>query len=85
MLGISKCGEIDLRTLLIQGARPLRYQADRTNREMVSAIAGGAARGAQRRNKNIATVALVNENSRISWAWRAVDNGYKQRQLAGAI
>ena len=63
LLGISKRGDVYLRTLLIHGARsPLRW-ADRKE--------DGRSRWAQslveRRGKNRAAVALANKNARIVW------------------
>jgi transposase len=59
LLGISKRGDVYLRTLLIHGARAaLQYQ---------SSERWGAAL-AERRNKNLAAVALANKNARIVWA-----------------
>jgi transposase len=59
LLGISKRGDVYLRTLLIHGARAaLQHQ---------SSERWGAAL-AERRNKNLAAVALANKNARIVWA-----------------
>jgi len=59
LLGISKRGDVYLRTLLIHGARSsLRH---------VKPGDWGAAL-AERRNSNIAAVALANKNARIIWA-----------------
>jgi transposase len=59
LLGISKRGDVYLRTLLIHGARStLRIAKPDT---------WGAAL-AERRNQNLAAVALANKNARIVWA-----------------
>lgn len=59
LLGISKRGDVYLRTLLIHGARStLRYAKP-------SAWGAGVA---ERRNPNIAAVAIANKNARIVWA-----------------
>lgn len=63
LLGISKRGDIYLRTLLIHGARSVIRYADtspNTSPWVKSII--------DRRNKNIATVALANKNVRTIWA-----------------
>jgi transposase len=62
--GISKRGDRYLRTRLIQGARATvhraRHKTDARSRWIVSL--------AQRRGKNIATVAIANKNARLAWA-----------------
>jgi transposase len=68
LLGISKRGDTYLRTLLIQGARSVVYHADQPNLETASATCQWIRGVAQRRNKNIAAVALANKNARICWA-----------------
>jgi transposase len=73
LLGISKRGDTYLRTLLIHGARAvllrLKGRADQTE--------GWLARLIQRRNPNIAAVALANKNARIVWAMLAHDRDYQ--------
>lgn len=63
LLGISKRGDVYLRTLLIHGARAVvrvvEHQAD-TNTWLRRLLA--------RRNKNVAAVALANKNARTVWA-----------------
>jgi len=59
LLGISKRGDVYLRTLLIHGARSSLRHAKPGD--------WGAAL-TQRRNSNIAAVALANKNARIVWA-----------------
>ena len=70
--GISKRGDIYLRTLLIHGARSvLRVAArhtDPTTRWLKCVQA--------RRNTNIAAVALANKHARIVWALLAHDRDY---------
>jgi len=64
LLGISKRGDVYLRTLLIHGARAvLRHLAHRTH-----GTDDWLRRLLARRNKNIAAVALANKNARIAWA-----------------
>jgi transposase len=64
LLGISKRGDVYLRTLLIHGARSVLLAL---KRRAVPAE-GWLASLAQRRNPNIAAVALANKNARIVWA-----------------
>jgi transposase len=59
LLGISKRGDVYLRTLLIHGARSALQRQSREH--------WGAAL-AERSNKNLAAVALANKNARIVWA-----------------
>lgn len=73
LLGISKRGDTYLRTMLIHGARAvlvgLRRHPDRAG--------GWLARVADRRNPNIASVALANKNARIVWALLAHGRDYQ--------
>lgn len=63
LLGISKRGDVYLRTLLIHGARSaVRYAENRAKpgswlRKLL-----------ERRHKNVAAVAVANKNARIAWA-----------------
>jgi transposase len=61
LLGISKRGDVYLRTLLIHGARSILRRLDRQPE-------GWLANLVKRRHKNIAAVALANKNARIVWA-----------------
>jgi transposase len=73
LLGISKRGDTYLRTLLIHGARSvllhLKRYPDRAD--------GWLARVANRRNPNIAAVALANKNARTVWALLAHGREYQ--------
>ncbi len=64
LLGISKRGDVYLRTLLIHGARAVIKTAankdDAQSRWITELV--------KRRNANIAAVALANKNARIVWA-----------------
>ncbi|MCB1984624.1 MAG: IS110 family transposase [Burkholderiales bacterium] len=64
LLGISKRGNAHLRTLLIHGARAVlqatKHKDDPRSRWLKTL--------SERRNKNIAAVALANKNARIAWA-----------------
>jgi len=72
LLGISKRGDAYLRTLLIHGARSVVYRAEQRAEacSWVNAVV-------QRRNKNIAAVALANKNARIVWALLVHDRRYE--------
>lgn len=73
LLGISKRGDTYLRTLLIHGARAvLRTAANKTDprSDWLNKLA-------QRRNKNIAAVALANKNARIVWALLSRETNYQ--------
>lgn len=64
LLGISKRGDAYLRTLLIHGARAVLKvagQKDDPRSRWLQTLS-------ERRNKNIAAVALANKNARIAWA-----------------
>jgi transposase len=84
LLGISKRGDVYLRTLLIHGGRAvlrhLKRHADQAE--------GWLAKLASRRNANIAAVALANKNARIVWALlahgREYQSGYVSARTAAA-
>jgi len=73
LLSISKRGDTYLRTMLIHGARSvllhLKSHPDQAD--------GWLARVANRRNPNIAVVALANKNARTVWALLAHGRDYK--------
>jgi transposase len=73
LLGISKRGDTYLRTLLIHGARAVV----RHLKPSAGEPQGWLARVANRRNPNIAAVALANKNARIVWAMLAHDRDYQ--------
>ena len=73
MLGISKRGDCYLRTLLIHGARAVIRVSERNVEQADSWLT----RIVDRRNKNIATVALANKNARIVWALLAHNREYQ--------
>ena len=72
LLGMSKRGDSYLRTLLIHGARSVIYRAGQKADacSWINAVV-------QRRNKNVAAVALANKNARIVWALLAHDRRYE--------
>lgn len=62
LLGISKRGDTYLRTLLIHGARAvIRFAENKPVTSWLNKLL-------ERRNKNVAAVALANKNARIVWA-----------------
>jgi transposase len=71
LLGISKRGDVYLRTLLIHGARAL-VQLAQLHPERYRWLAALIARS----NANIAAVAVANKNARIAWAVLAHNRGY---------
>jgi transposase len=73
LLGISKRGDTYLRTLLIHGARSVLLRWKRNGNQSK----GWLSSLVQRRNPNIATVALANKNARIVWALLAHDQDYQ--------
>ncbi len=73
LLGISKRGDVYLRTLMIHGARSVLHHAatrPQTDDQLwhVQVM--------QRRNRNIAAVALANKNARTMWALLAQNRTY---------
>lgn len=77
LLGISKRGDVYLRTLLIHGARSAILAAQRRG-ETDSWLA----RLVQRRNPNVAAVALANKNARTVWALLAYDREFEPGYVA---
>jgi transposase len=82
--GISKRGDVYLRTLLIHGARSVLLRLKGRSNQ----ADGWLARLAERRNPNIAAVALANKNARIVWALlrhgREFQPGYKLTRTQAA-
>ena len=64
LLGISKRGDVYLRTLLIHGARAVLWAAQR-RKATVHRWGQGLL---ERRNANVAAVAMANKSARIVWA-----------------
>jgi transposase len=73
LLGISKRGDTYLRTMLIHGARAVLLHLKRHPDQ----AEGWLARVADRRNPNIAAVALANKNARTVWALLAHGRDYQ--------
>lgn len=80
LLGISKHGDVYLRTLLIHGARAvlrhLAHRAHRTDDWLRRLLA--------RRHKNVAAVALANKNARVAWALLAHQRDFAPDYLSAA-
>ena len=74
LLGMSKRGDRYLRTLLIHGARATVPHA----RRKTDARSRWIQRVEQRRGKNIAAVAIANENARMAWALLTSDTEYRK-------
>jgi transposase len=72
LLGMSKRGDAYLRTMPIHGARSVIYRA--TQR---ADVANWLVRLTNRRNKNVAAVALANKTARTVWALLAHDREFK--------
>jgi transposase len=71
--GISKRGDTYLRTLLIHGARSVIFRAWHNPQNKGSWLH----KVIERRNANIATVALANKNARIVWALLAKNREFR--------
>lgn len=77
LLGISKRGDIYLRTLLIHGARAVQ----RTVERKTDRTSCWATRLAQRRHKNIAAVALANKIARTAFALLKNGDVYRENMM----
>ncbi len=64
LLGISKRGDVYLRTLLIHGARAVVSQARHRDDRLSRWVTGIA----KRSHTNVAAVALANKTARMAWA-----------------
>ena len=73
LLGMSKRGDSYQRTLLIHGARSVIYAAQRK----ANKIENWLSRLLERRNLNVAAVALANKNARIVWALLAREREFR--------
>jgi transposase len=79
LLGISKRGDVYLRTLLIHGARAVVKAAakkDDAQSRWINELV-------KRRNANIAAVAVANKNARIAWALLTRAESYHAPVVAG--
>jgi len=79
LLGMSKRGDSYLRTLLVHGARSVIMHAQRR-----AGNDSWLARLLQRRNPNVAAVALANKNARVAWALLAHDREFRPEDYAAA-
>lgn len=77
LLGISKRGNVYLRTLLIHGGRAL-VQLARTRPDCSTTWLG---RLVTRRHHNVAAVAMANKNARRAWAMLMSGAGYEPRHV----
>ncbi|MHB8348551.1 MAG: IS110 family RNA-guided transposase [Acidiferrobacterales bacterium] len=73
LLGISKHGDVYLRTLLIHGARAVVRVAERRTDPTDTWLK----RLLDRRHKNVAAVALASKNARTAWALLAQGRDYR--------
>jgi transposase len=80
LLGISKRGDVYLRTLLIHGARSVLRQLEHRPVQADSWLR----RLLARRNKNVAAVALANKNARIAWALLAHQREFESDYVSTA-
>ena len=80
LLGISKRGDTYLRTLLIHGARSVIDAAQRKKDK----VGGWLGKLLERRNINVAAVALANKNARIVWALLARDREFRSDYTGAA-
>ncbi|MHB1565222.1 MAG: IS110 family RNA-guided transposase [Acidiferrobacter sp.] len=80
LLGISKRGDVYLRTLLIHGARAVVQSAERkiAADTWIKRLLG-------RRHKNVAALALANKNARTVWALLAHGCDYRPNTLAASV
>jgi transposase len=80
LLGISKRGDVYLRTLLIHGARAVLFHRMRQPEHQD----GWLMKLRARRNPNVAAVALANKNARVVWALLAHEREYSAAPVAAA-
>ncbi len=72
LLGISKRGDVYLRTLLVHSARAVVFQAKHKDDRLSRWVTGIA----QRRHPNVAAVALANKTARMAWAMLRNETDY---------
>jgi transposase len=77
LLGISKRGNVYLRTLLIHGGRAL-VQLAKTRVDRADTWLGKLT---ARRHHNIAAVAMANKNARLAWALLATGRSYEPMHM----
>ena len=81
LLGISKRGDVYLRTLLIHGARAVIAHAERRVQESENWLKCLLAR----RNRNVAAVALANKNARIVWSLLAKGRDFEAGHVSSPM
>ncbi len=72
LLGISKRGDVYLRTLMIHGARAVVTRAEHKDDRLSRWVTGIATR----RHPNVAAVALANKTARMAWAMLRNETDY---------
>ena len=72
LLGISKRGDVYMRTLLIHGARAVVSQAKRRDDRLSRWVTSIS----KRSHPNVAAVALANKTVRMAWAMLRNDSNY---------
>jgi transposase len=77
LLGMSKRGDAYLRTLLIHGARSVIWSAQKK-----AETESWVMKVVNRRNKNVAAVALANKTARVVWALLAHDREFQASYAA---
>jgi transposase len=77
LLGMSKRGDSYLRTLLIHGARSVIFRAQQKTDK-----SSWLHKLLERRNPNVAAVALANKNARIVWALLANDREFRSDYIS---
>lgn len=77
LLGISKRGDVYLRTLLIHGGRSVVRHA----KTHVDQAGSWLAKLIGRRHANVAAVAVANKNARIAWALLASGQAYQRQTI----
>jgi transposase len=77
LLGMSKRGDAYLRTLLIHGARSVIWSAHKK-----AETESWVMKVVNRRNKNVAAVALANKTARVVWALLAHDREFQASYAA---
>jgi len=78
LLGISKRGDVYLRSLLIHGARSVVWSAKKKDDRLSQWVTSLAIR----RHPNVAAVALANKTVRIAWAMLRQGTDYQPEQIA---
>ena len=81
LLGISKRGDVYLRTLLIHGSRAVLWAAQRRKATVDRWVQGLL----ERRNANVAAVAMANKTARIVWALLAKARHYDPQHVSRSV